>query len=49
MVNPMVTAAGPIGRAGQPDGVAGVIGFQASPASRWTTGQVIDASGEYRL
>ncbi|MDN0085608.1 SDR family NAD(P)-dependent oxidoreductase [Crenobacter sp. SG2305] len=27
----------------------GGIGFLTSPASQWTTGQIIDASGGYRL
>jgi NAD(P)-dependent dehydrogenase (short-subunit alcohol dehydrogenase family) len=44
-----MTAASPLGRVGTPQDVASVIGFLASPASRWTTGQVIDASGGYRL
>ncbi|NML60679.1 SDR family oxidoreductase [Massilia sp. RP-1-19] len=42
-------AASPLGRVGTPQDIAGVIGFLASPASKWTTGQVIDASGGYRL
>jgi NAD(P)-dependent dehydrogenase (short-subunit alcohol dehydrogenase family) len=42
-------AASPLGRVGQPEDIAGVIGFLASAASQWTTGQVIDASGGYRL
>jgi NAD(P)-dependent dehydrogenase (short-subunit alcohol dehydrogenase family) len=42
-------AASPLGRVGTPEDVAGIIGFLASPASQWTTGQVIDASGGYRL
>ncbi|WP_322022730.1 SDR family oxidoreductase [Burkholderia sp. BCC1977] len=44
-----MTAASPLGRVGTPEDIAGVIGFLASPASQWTTGQVIDASGGYRL
>lgn len=36
-------------RVGTAQDIAGVIGFLASPASQWTTGQVIDASGGYRL
>jgi 3-oxoacyl-[acyl-carrier protein] reductase len=42
-------AASPLRRVGTADDVADVIGFLASPHSRWTTGQVIDASGGYRL
>jgi NAD(P)-dependent dehydrogenase (short-subunit alcohol dehydrogenase family) len=45
----VTTAASPLGRVGTPEDIAGVIGFLASDASRWTTGQVIDASGGYRL
>jgi 3-oxoacyl-[acyl-carrier protein] reductase len=45
----VMTAASPLGRVGTPEDVAGVIGFLASDASQWTTGQVIDASGGYRL
>jgi 3-oxoacyl-[acyl-carrier protein] reductase len=32
-------------RIGQPADVADVVSFLASPASRWITGVVIDASG----
>jgi NAD(P)-dependent dehydrogenase (short-subunit alcohol dehydrogenase family) len=42
-------AASPLGRVGRPGDIAGVIGFLASAASQWTTGQVIDASGGCRL
>lgn len=42
-------AASPLGRVGTPEDIARVIGFLASPASQWVTGQVIDASGGYRL
>ncbi|MDR3095697.1 MAG: SDR family oxidoreductase [Paraburkholderia sp.] len=41
--------ASPLGRVGTAGDIANVIGFLASPASQWTTGQVIDASGGYRL
>ncbi|KAF1034000.1 MAG: putative oxidoreductase YgfF [Burkholderia lata] len=41
--------ASPLGRVGKPEDIAGVIGFLVSSASQWTTGQVIDASGGYRL
>ncbi|HDR9482439.1 TPA: SDR family oxidoreductase [Burkholderia aenigmatica] len=44
-----MTSASPLGRVGTPEDIAGVIGFLASPAAQWTTGQVIDASGGYRL
>ena len=36
-------------RVGQPEDVAGVITFLASPEGGWTTGQVIDATGGARL
>ncbi len=36
-------------RVGQPSDVADVITFLASPDARWTTGQVIDATGGTRL
>ena len=36
-------------RIGQPDDIAGVAGFLASPDSGWVTGQVIEASGGARL
>ncbi|CAG9250889.1 Oxidoreductase [Paraburkholderia unamae] len=42
-------AASPLGRVGTANDVANVIAFLASPAAQWTTGQVIDASGGYRL
>jgi len=32
-------------RIGQPDDIADVVGFLASPEARWVTGQVIEASG----
>ncbi|MET9064097.1 SDR family oxidoreductase [Streptosporangium sandarakinum] len=32
-------------RVGQPEDIADVVGFLASDAGRWVTGQVIDASG----
>jgi NAD(P)-dependent dehydrogenase (short-subunit alcohol dehydrogenase family) len=37
------------GRWGQPDDVADIAAFLASPDSRWITGQLIDASGGSRL
>jgi NAD(P)-dependent dehydrogenase (short-subunit alcohol dehydrogenase family) len=44
-----MTSVSPLGRVGTADDIAGVIAFLAGPQSRWTTGQVIDASGGYRL
>ncbi|MCJ2082050.1 glucose 1-dehydrogenase [Methylobacterium sp. J-090] len=38
----------PLGRAGQPDDIAGVVAFLASDAARWLTGEVITASGGIR-
>jgi len=38
-----------LGRVGQPADVAAVVGFLASDAGRWITGQSIDASGGQRL
>lgn len=37
------------GRVGSPEDVADVIALLASPRSRWTTGQVIDATGGARI
>jgi 3-oxoacyl-[acyl-carrier protein] reductase len=34
---------------GQPEQIAGVVGFLAGPDGAWTTGQVIDASGGTKL
>lgn len=42
-------SASPLGRVGTAEDIAGIIAFLASPASQWTTGQVIDASGGYRI
>lgn len=42
-------AASVFSRLGQPDDVADVIALLASPEARWTTGQVIDATGGVRL
>ncbi len=36
-------------RIGQPNDVADIIAFLASDEARWTTGQVIDATGGARL
>ncbi|MFD1875523.1 SDR family oxidoreductase [Hymenobacter bucti] len=35
----------PLGRLGQPDDIAEVVGFLASPAGRWLTGQNVRAAG----
>ena len=35
----------PLGRLGQPDDIAEVVGFLASPAARWMTGQNVRATG----
>jgi len=35
----------PLGRLGQPDDIAAAICFLLSPASSWTTGQVLDVDG----
>ncbi|WP_431042297.1 glucose 1-dehydrogenase [Streptomyces sp. P1-3] len=40
-----MAAASPLGRVGQPEDIAGIAAFLASPDSRWVTGQWIDASG----
>ncbi len=38
----------PLGRAGQPDDIAGVVAFLASDDARWVTGETINASGGVR-
>lgn len=38
----------PLGRAGHPDDIAGVVAFLASDDARWLTGEVITASGGIR-
>jgi 3-oxoacyl-[acyl-carrier protein] reductase len=38
----------PLGRFGQPDDIAPVAVFLASPASGWLTGEVLVASGGLR-
>ena len=38
----------PLGRAGRPDDIAGVVAFLASEDARWLTGEVITASGGIR-
>lgn len=44
-VQQLVAGGNAIPRVGQPDDIADVVGFLASEAGRWVTGQVIDASG----
>ncbi|WP_189881056.1 SDR family NAD(P)-dependent oxidoreductase, partial [Streptomyces viridiviolaceus] len=34
-----------LGRIGEPEDIASVVGFLAGPQGRWVTGQTIDASG----
>ena len=43
-----IIAQTPLGRAGQPDDIAGVVAFLASDDARWLTGEVITASGGIR-
>ncbi|GJD55184.1 glucose 1-dehydrogenase [Methylobacterium dankookense] len=38
----------PLGRAGRPDDIAGVVAFLASDDARWVTGEEINASGGVR-
>ncbi len=38
-----------LGRVGQPEDIAGVVAFLASPEGGWVTGQIVDASGGQRL
>jgi NAD(P)-dependent dehydrogenase (short-subunit alcohol dehydrogenase family) len=38
-----------LGRVGQPEDIAEIVGFLASDEGRWITGQTIDASGGQRL
>ncbi len=38
----------PLGRAGQPDDIAGVVAFLASDDARWVTGEVINVGGGVR-
>jgi NAD(P)-dependent dehydrogenase (short-subunit alcohol dehydrogenase family) len=38
-----------LGRFGQPEDIAEVVHFLASPAGRWVTGQIIEASGGFNL
>lgn len=34
-----------LGRIGEPEDIADVVGFLAGPRGRWVTGQTVDASG----
>jgi len=43
-----IIAQTPLGRAGQPDDIAGVVAFLASDDARWLTGENITASGGIR-
>ncbi|TCB88746.1 SDR family oxidoreductase [Micromonospora zingiberis] len=46
MVDPdQVAGITPLGRIGEPDDIADVVGFLVSPAGRWITGQTIRAAG----
>ena len=45
----MVLSMQALQRIGQPDDIADVVGFVASDASRWVTGQVIEPSGGSKL
>ncbi len=38
-----------LGRVGQPADIADVVHALASPACRWVTGQIVEASGGYKL
>jgi NAD(P)-dependent dehydrogenase (short-subunit alcohol dehydrogenase family) len=38
-----------LGRFGEPEDIAEVVHFLASPAARWVTGQIIEASGGFRM
>jgi NAD(P)-dependent dehydrogenase (short-subunit alcohol dehydrogenase family) len=38
-----------LGRFGEPEDIAEVVHFLASPAGRWVTGQLIEASGGFRM
>jgi 3-oxoacyl-[acyl-carrier protein] reductase len=38
----------PLGRAGQPDDIAGIVAFLASDDARWVTGEDVVASGGVR-
>jgi NAD(P)-dependent dehydrogenase (short-subunit alcohol dehydrogenase family) len=44
-----VAASSALGRVGQPDDIASIVGFLASDEARWITGQKIDATGGTNL
>ncbi len=44
-VREAITGMSALHRIGEPDDVADVVAFLASPAARWVTGQVVDATG----
>lgn len=44
-----VSAQSALGRVGQPEDIAGVVAFLASPEGGWVTGQTIDATGGTQL
>ncbi|WP_427889995.1 SDR family NAD(P)-dependent oxidoreductase [Kribbella sp. GL6] len=45
----LIVAQTALGRLGSAEDVAEVVAFLASPAARWITGQVVDASGGLHL
>ena len=45
----MIAATTPLGRAGTPEDISGVVGFLAGPGGRWITGQTIVADGGHSL
>lgn len=45
----MVIETSALGRVGEPEDIAGVVAFLASPDSGWVTGQIIEASGGYKI
>jgi len=44
-MEPMMASMAALDRVGEPEDIADVVGFLASDAGRWVTGQVVDASG----